>query len=192
MAFGPAVFAAVEYLFPKALTPKWLSALSERMYIPVIGRMVRDANHAYEALKLHMGELVSLSRAWVVEGKVSNMDAALLRNLVEANMEDEDAAANSYKNLTDDELFSNTFVCHILICIRISSTQDLVVSSGRAWYACYLLHIQTALTPDQKRVLTRWRSRSHIWLYILTYNRKYTTKRSCCGLTVLLKLRPLR
>ncbi|KAJ7820990.1 cytochrome P450 [Mycena olivaceomarginata] len=110
MAFGPAVFAAVEYLFPKALTPKWLSALSERMYIPVIGRMVRDANHAYEALKLHMGELVSLSRAWVVEGKVSNMDAALLRNLVEANMEDEDAAANSYKNLTDDELFSNTFL----------------------------------------------------------------------------------
>ncbi|KAJ7359621.1 cytochrome P450 [Mycena albidolilacea] len=110
MAFGPAVFAAVHYLFPKALTPKWLSALSERMYIPVIGRMVRDVNHAYEALKLHMVELVSLSRAWVVEGKVSNMDAALLRNLVEANMEDEDAAITSYKNLTDDELFSNTFL----------------------------------------------------------------------------------
>jgi hypothetical protein len=165
------------------------------VYIPVIGRIVRDTNHAYEALKLHMVELVSLSRAWVVKGKVSNMDAGLLRNLVEANMatqEDEGAAPAPYKSLTDDELFSNTFVCHILICIRISSTQDLVVSSGRAWYACYLLHIQTALTPDQKRVLTRWRSRSHIWLYILTYNRKYTTKCSCCGLTVLLKLRPLR
>ncbi|KAJ7820996.1 cytochrome P450 [Mycena olivaceomarginata] len=112
MAFGPAVFAAVDHLFPKALTPKWLSALSERVYIPVIGRIVRDTNHAYEALKLHMVELVSLSRAWVVEGKVSNMDAGLLRNLVEANMatqEDEGAAPAPYKSLTDDELFSNTF-----------------------------------------------------------------------------------
>ncbi|KAJ7800400.1 cytochrome P450 [Mycena olivaceomarginata] len=113
MAFGPAVFAAVDHLFPKALTPKWLSALSERVYIPVIGRIVRDTNHAYEALKLHMVELVSLSRAWVVEGKVSNMDAGLLRNLVEANMatqEDEGAAPAPYKSLTDDELFSNTFL----------------------------------------------------------------------------------
>ncbi|KAJ7359620.1 cytochrome P450 [Mycena albidolilacea] len=113
MAFGPAVFATVDHLFPKALTPKWLSALSERVYIPVIGRIVRDTNHAYEALKLHMLELVSLSRAWVVEGKVSNMDAGLLRNLVEANMatqEDEGAAPAPYKSLTDDELFSNTFL----------------------------------------------------------------------------------
>ncbi|KAJ7800399.1 cytochrome P450 [Mycena olivaceomarginata] len=91
---------------------EWLSALSERI-----------------ALKLHMGELVSLSRA--------------------ANMEDEDAAANSYKNLTDDELFSNTFL----------------VSSGRA----------------MKRLLTRWHSRSRIWLYILTYNRKFMTRHCCCG-----------
>jgi hypothetical protein len=116
MAFGPAIFAVVEHLFTKVLTPEWLYTLSERVYIPVIGRIVRDTNHAYEALKLHMLELVSLSRAWVVDGRVSNMDAGLLRNLVEANMaaqEDEDApdaTTNSYKSLTDDELLSNTFV----------------------------------------------------------------------------------
>ncbi|KAJ7359619.1 cytochrome P450, partial [Mycena albidolilacea] len=115
MAFGPAIFAVVEHLFTKVLMPEWLYTLSERVYIPVIGRIVRDTNHAYEALKLHMLELVSMSRAWVVDGRISNMDAGLLRNLVEANMtaqEDEDApnaATNSFKSLTDDELLSNTF-----------------------------------------------------------------------------------
>ncbi|KAJ6557960.1 cytochrome P450 [Mycena capillaripes] len=111
MAFGPAVFAAVDHLFTKVLTPDWLYALSERTYIPLVGRYVRDTKNAYEALRLHMVDLVSLSRAWVVEGKASNMDAGLLRNLVEANMatDEEDSAANLHKSLTDDELLSNTF-----------------------------------------------------------------------------------
>ncbi|KAF7351367.1 Cytochrome P450 [Mycena sanguinolenta] len=112
MAFRPAVFAAVGHLFTKVLTPQWLYALAERIYIPVIGRLVRDTNHAYEALRLQILDLVALSRAWVVASKVSDMDAGLLRNLVEANMatqEDEDVTAHSYKSLTDDELLSNSF-----------------------------------------------------------------------------------
>ncbi|KAJ7918450.1 cytochrome P450 [Mycena leptocephala] len=113
MAFGPAVFAAVDHLHTKVLTPEFLYALSERTYIPLIGRVVKNTKNAYEALKLHMLDLVSLSRAWVVEGKLANMDAGLLRNLVEANMADQatedTGAANSHKRLTDDELFSNTF-----------------------------------------------------------------------------------
>ncbi|KAJ7108701.1 cytochrome P450 [Mycena epipterygia] len=110
MAFRPAVFSAFEHLFTKVLTPEWLYALSERIYIPFIGPIVKDTKDAYEAMKLHMLDLVSLSRAWVVEGKVSNMDAGLLRNLVEANMtqEDEDSV-HSHKSLTDDELLSNSF-----------------------------------------------------------------------------------
>ncbi|KAF7360194.1 Cytochrome P450 [Mycena venus] len=110
MPFGPAVFAAVDHLFTKVLTPEWLYALCERTYIPIIGRIVRDTKYAYEALRLHMLDLVSLSRAWVVEGKVAKMDAGLLRNLVEANMatqNDEDAA--TAEGLTDDELLSNMF-----------------------------------------------------------------------------------
>ncbi|KAJ7665990.1 cytochrome P450 [Mycena polygramma] len=111
VAFGPAVFAALDHLFTKVLTPEWLYALSERVYIPFVGRIVGDTKNAYEALKLHILDLVSLSRAWVVEGKVSNMYAGLLRNLVEANMatQEEEDAANLHKGLTDDELLSNTF-----------------------------------------------------------------------------------
>ncbi|KAJ7247919.1 cytochrome P450, partial [Mycena haematopus] len=112
IAFGPAVFAAAHHLYIKVLTPEWLYALAERIYIPVIGRIVRDTNHAYEALRLHILDLVSLSRAWVIAGKVSDMDTGLLRNLVEANMatpEDEGVTEHSYKSLTDDELLSNTF-----------------------------------------------------------------------------------
>ncbi|KAJ6582916.1 cytochrome P450 [Mycena vulgaris] len=111
MAFRPALTSALEHLFTKVLTPEWLYALSERMYLPFIGPIVKDTKNAYEALKLHMLDLVSLSRAWVVEGKVSNMDAALLRNLVEANMTtlDDNEGAYSHKSLTDEELFSNTF-----------------------------------------------------------------------------------
>ncbi|KAF8162437.1 cytochrome P450 [Mycena galopus ATCC 62051] len=112
MAFSPAIFAAVHYLFVKAATPEWLYALCGRMHVPVIGGIVQNTNHAYEALRLHILDLVALSRARVVDGKASDMDSGLLRNLVEANMttlEDEDATANSYKSLTDDELLSNSF-----------------------------------------------------------------------------------
>ncbi|KAJ7461725.1 cytochrome P450 [Mycena galericulata] len=114
MAFRTAVFSVVHHLFTAVLTPEWLYALSERVYIPYIGSLVRDTNAAYAALKMHMLDLISLSRAWVVEGKVSNMEAGLLRNLVEANMsmQDEDVgdgAAHSHKSLTEDELLSNTF-----------------------------------------------------------------------------------
>jgi hypothetical protein len=113
MAFGPAVFAAVHHLHTKMLTSEFLYALSERTYIPLVGRVVKNIKNAYEALKLHMLDLVSLSRAWVAEGKLANMDAGLLRNLVEANVADQatedTGAANSHKRLTDDELFSNTF-----------------------------------------------------------------------------------
>ncbi|KAJ7778095.1 cytochrome P450 [Mycena metata] len=110
MAFRPAVSAALHRLFTKVLTPEWLYTLAERINIPVVSYVVQDTQHAYEALKLHMLDLISLFRAWVIEGKVSNMDAGLLRNMVEANMAmQEDDSAHSNKSLTDDELLSNTF-----------------------------------------------------------------------------------
>jgi hypothetical protein len=62
-----------------------------------------------------MVELVSLSRAWVVGGKTSKMDAGLLRNLVEANMTQDDDV--HHKKLTDDELLSNIFVGRPFSCI---------------------------------------------------------------------------
>jgi len=56
-----------------------------------------------------MLDLISLARAWVSEGKASLTDAALLRNLVEANMTPEDDS----RCLTDDDLLSDTFVKYL-------------------------------------------------------------------------------
>ncbi|KAF7360213.1 Cytochrome P450 [Mycena venus] len=107
LAFRAAVSIALEHLFFRALTPKWIHALSIRVRLPFLGHALAETRESFEALRLHMVELVSLSRAWVVGGKVSNMDAGLLRNLVEANMTQEDDV--HHKKLTDDELLSDIF-----------------------------------------------------------------------------------
>ncbi|KAJ7204838.1 cytochrome P450 [Mycena pura] len=113
--------ATITNLHNKVLIPSWLYALCARVRIPVVGRIVRETQAAYDALRAHMLELVALSRAWVVAGKVTgDMDAVLLRNLVEANMavldsEEADstqaqAHAREIMSLTEDELFSNMFI----------------------------------------------------------------------------------
>ncbi|KAJ7918480.1 cytochrome P450 [Mycena leptocephala] len=106
-AFRAAVSTALAHLFFKALVPKWIQALSTRVRLPFLGPVLTETRESFEALRLHMVELVSLSRAWVVGGKTSNMDAGLLRNLVEANMTQDDDV--HHKKLTDDELLSNIF-----------------------------------------------------------------------------------
>ena len=53
-----------------------------------------------------MLEFMSTARAWVLGGKSSELGAALVRTLVEANM----AQEGDSKALTDDELISNSFV----------------------------------------------------------------------------------
>jgi len=64
---------------------------------------------AYDDLRLHILELISTARAWVLRDRSSELDAALIRNLVEANM----AQEGDSKALTDDELLSNSFVCGV-------------------------------------------------------------------------------
>ncbi|KAJ7204837.1 cytochrome P450 [Mycena pura] len=120
LAFPTAMAAALTNLHNKVLIPSWLYALCARVGIPIVGRIVRETQAAYDALRAHMLELVALSRAWVVTGKVTgDLDAVLLRNLVKANMavldsEETDstqaqAHAREIKSLTEDELFSNMF-----------------------------------------------------------------------------------
>ncbi|KAJ6628016.1 cytochrome P450 [Mycena sp. CBHHK59/15] len=89
-AFRHAVTSATEHIHAKVLTPDWMYQLSERMHLPFIGPILKDTREAYDALKGHMLDLISLSRAW-------------------ANMMQEDDM-HSTKSLTDDELLSNTFV----------------------------------------------------------------------------------
>ncbi|KAF8186829.1 cytochrome P450 [Mycena galopus ATCC 62051] len=108
LSFRKAVTGAISHIFVQALTPKWIHALSERVHLPLLGPVLKETRVSFEALRLHMHELVSLSRAWVVGGKASNMDAGLLRNLVEANMAEDDDI--THKKLTDNEVLSNIFV----------------------------------------------------------------------------------
>lgn len=70
--------------------------------------MLNNTRECFEALRLHMVEIVSQARAWIAGGKTTVMDAALLRNLVEANMMEDGDARD--RHLTDDELLSDTFV----------------------------------------------------------------------------------
>ncbi|KAJ7185748.1 cytochrome P450 [Mycena filopes] len=109
LTFRSAVGTAVDplHMFTKALAPKWIQALAARVPLPFVGTLFKETRESYDALRLHMMDLVSLSRAWVVGGKVKDMQAGLLRNLVEANMTQADDLHN--KKLTDDEVLSNIF-----------------------------------------------------------------------------------
>ncbi|KAF8889572.1 cytochrome P450 [Infundibulicybe gibba] len=105
--FNTAVTSAMRNIVPKAATPKWVYTLSDTIPIPWVTPLLRETTESFDALGVHMLEMVSLARAWVSGGKTGHMDAALLGNLVEANMVEENDAA--YRQLTDDELLSNTF-----------------------------------------------------------------------------------
>ncbi|KII87854.1 hypothetical protein PLICRDRAFT_54898 [Plicaturopsis crispa FD-325 SS-3] len=101
LTFRSAVANAVGNVILKALTPAWLSGA----HIPFLSKRARWAELAFDELRLHMLDLVSTARAAFMEGKTSVTEAALLTNLVEANMSED----SDYKRLTDDELLSNIF-----------------------------------------------------------------------------------
>lgn len=123
LAFRPAVTTAIESLFIKALTPNWVYAASSLLNIPYLSPRLKETGEAFEALKFHMLELVSSAQAWVSGGRTSSMDAALLRNLVEANM----AQEGEYKLLTDGELLSNVFVCDLVVKLHGDSLVKYVL-----------------------------------------------------------------
>ncbi|KAK0495923.1 cytochrome P450 [Armillaria luteobubalina] len=106
IAFRPALTSAISHLIPKVLTPDFIYEFSNWMHLPFVSPALKETRESFEALKFHMLDVISLARAWVASGKAADMDAALLRNLVEANMFEE--ADFNYKRLTDDELLSNT------------------------------------------------------------------------------------
>jgi hypothetical protein len=115
MAFHPAICTTIKRLFTKILTPNWIDHLSKVIYIPIVTPVMKETREAFASLHSHMLEVVSQARAQFADGKGSSLDAALLRNLVHANMNQEEGSS---KHLSDDELLSNTFVSH--------STRDCV------------------------------------------------------------------
>ncbi|KDQ57720.1 hypothetical protein JAAARDRAFT_35408 [Jaapia argillacea MUCL 33604] len=110
LTFRTSVTSTLHNLFFKILTPDWLCELSSSVYIPYLSRRLAEMKEAFKGLRLHIHELISVARAGVLDGKGVAGDggsgAALLRNLVEANMTQD----GEIRRLTDDELLSNIFV----------------------------------------------------------------------------------
>jgi hypothetical protein len=108
MAFQPAISTAIRLLLLKALTPTWVYGLSGYIYLPFITPILDKTSTSFAAVRGHMLEVISLARAWIADGKITSMDAGLLRNLVEANMSNEGELDKGY--LSDEDLLSDTFV----------------------------------------------------------------------------------
>ncbi|KAG6831703.1 hypothetical protein H0H87_004358 [Tephrocybe sp. NHM501043] len=107
LAFRPAVTATLHHVLIKAIIPKALWNLSDRMYLPLISPLVTSCRESFAALGFHMHEVIASARDLIANDKGATMDSALLRNLVQANMVND--ASDTSKHLTDDDLLSNTF-----------------------------------------------------------------------------------
>ncbi|KAI0066984.1 cytochrome P450 [Artomyces pyxidatus] len=136
LPFSQAVRRTVRNLFFKVLTPNWLCTVASVVPIPGLSRKLNETTEAFDELKSYMLEIVSAARDSVVAGKGAG-DAALLRSLVEANMNQE----GDVKRLTDEELLSDIFV--FLLAGHETSAHSLSFAI-----------VMMALYPDvQRRVL---------------------------------------
>ena len=88
------------------LTPKRLLETLIKSHVPFLSPLFQGIAVAFEDLKSHMLDMVSEARAWAITGGSGRSNAALLRNLVEANLKQE----GDTKGLSDEELLSNVFV----------------------------------------------------------------------------------
>lgn len=109
--FGETLASCTDFLILKSVIPEWLIDVAERVQIPIVGPTLRDIRRSFGDLKEYMLDSVSLARARVLSGGKGiegSSDAALLRNMVESNMAEDDLEAS--KRLTDGEILSNSFV----------------------------------------------------------------------------------
>ncbi|KAF8637853.1 hypothetical protein AX17_002479 [Amanita inopinata Kibby_2008] len=124
LSFSVSLITASKQFFPRVFAPKFIYPIARRIKIPLISRVLAEITASYNSLKLHMEDVISNARdAWFNEnakntsettkgdsmnqGKYKDASAALLRNLVQSNMDEE---AGGEKGLKDDELISNTFL----------------------------------------------------------------------------------
>ena len=117
-----AITDAVDQIFLRILTPKplWKAVTENGIHMPLLGRMLLRARDAFDELQGHMMELVSQARDTfglsIRKEEDGIQGAALLKNMVQANMTFEKDDKVGHRNLTDGELLSNMFVsssnCH--------------------------------------------------------------------------------
>jgi len=109
MPLFEALELANEMILPRSLIPEWLLNLGHWVHIPVLGPTLRAIRRSYDGVKFSILEIVSNARAQILDGKTASLDAALLKNMVEANM-DTSASDEDVRQLTDNELLSNSFM----------------------------------------------------------------------------------
>ena len=111
-----AITDAVDLIQPRVLAPKrlWKAVVEDGVYIPLLGRSLLRMRDTFEELRGHMIELVSQARDTFSLGTKPDdhhvQGAALLKNMVQANLSFEGDEHVDYRTLTDEELLSNMFV----------------------------------------------------------------------------------
>ena len=108
---------AATLILPRGWIPEWLLDLGYRVHIPILGPTLRAVRRSYADVKFGLLEIVSHARTQILEGKAATLDAALLKNMVEANMT-ASAGDEDVRQLTDNELLSNSFVSLLVLTVK--------------------------------------------------------------------------
>ena len=111
---------AIEMLLPKSLIPEWLLDLGHWVHIPILGPTLRAIRRSHADVKFGLLEIVSNTRNQILDGKAATLDAALLKHMVNANMA-ASAGEEDVRQLTDNELLSNSIVSLLLTTIKPNS-----------------------------------------------------------------------
>ena len=115
-----AVELAAELIWPRGWIPEWLLDLGLWVHIPILGPTLRAVRRSYAGVKFGLLEIVSNARTQILDGKAATLDAALLTNMVKANMA-ASAGEEDVRQLTDNELLSNAIVGLLALTIKPNS-----------------------------------------------------------------------
>ncbi|KAH0826717.1 cytochrome P450 [Lanmaoa asiatica] len=106
LTFLSAVTGTVNNLVFRALAPGWFYQFSSLIKVPYLSSRALFTQLAFDDLRTHMLDLVASARAEIASGEHPEASgAALLRNLVEANMNQD----GDSEKLTEGEVLSNIF-----------------------------------------------------------------------------------
>src|SRR6266576_1248992 len=117
--FGSSLMTAAQGVKIRALTPTFAYPIAKYIHIPFISRILEATVTGFGSLKMHTQDILSNARGAFLSKQAekdsesrlnsarnNGADAALLRNLVQSNINEE---SGGYR-LTDDEIVSDTFV----------------------------------------------------------------------------------
>jgi hypothetical protein len=129
----------IDSILLRYLTPSLLVTVACTFPIPFISKRVRKTEKGFEELRQYILEMISSARDSVATGRGGTItNAALLKNLVEANMKGD----GEHKSMTDQELLADVFVCvHVPVFLVYG------LSMLRLSFRCSSLQAMVCLLP---------------------------------------------